>query len=130
MATTIRIADTVHPLHATKSNDDAPGYHVGADDGIYNMRDFTRTATGSSGVDRDGIFHMRGISRTFSRNSSKDKRGLGLKGGEKDGEPEDDDPGLRQSGDFKSRQVCSRLSFHSLVQSHFSCRLIFVGLPW
>ena len=105
MATTIRIDDTPHPLHPTKSDDNAPG-NVGLDDGIYNMRDFARTATASSGLDRDGIFHMRGISRTFSRSSSRDQDKRGLKGG--DGDPEDDDPGLLRSGDFKSKQVSIR----------------------
>lgn len=105
MATTIRIDDTPHPLHPTKSNDNAPD-NVGVDDGVYNMRDFTRTATASSGLDRDGIFHMRGISRTFSRSSSRDKDKRGLKGD--DGDPEDDDPGLLRSGDFKSKQVSIR----------------------
>jgi hypothetical protein len=112
MATTIRIDDTPHPLHVTKSNDNGPG-NVGVDDGIYNMRDFTRTATASSGLDRDGIFHMRGISRTFSRHSSKDKDKWGLKGDH--GDPEDDDPGLSRSGDFKSRQV----SIRNFIQLYF-----------
>jgi hypothetical protein len=68
----IRIADTIHPLHATKSNNDASS--TGFNDGIYNMRDISRT-------------------------SSKEKRSI------KFADAEDDDPGLRQSGDFKTKQV-------------------------
>ena len=100
MATTIRIADDAH---LNKADDDANG--VG--DGIQNMRDFTRTATNSSAIDREGIVNMRAVARTFSRSSLKDKRGV--KGDEKDVEAEDDDPGLRQSGDFKSKQVRPRI---------------------
>jgi hypothetical protein len=70
--TSIRIADTVHPLHATRSNGDASS--TGFNDGIYNMRDMSRT-------------------------SSRERRSI------KFAEAEDDDPGLRQSGDFKTRQV-------------------------
>jgi hypothetical protein len=70
--TSIRIADTVHPLHATKSNGD--GASTGFNDGIYNMRD-------------------------LSRSSSREKRSI------KFADAEDDDPGLRQSGDYKTRQV-------------------------
>ncbi len=102
MATTIRIAETTHPSHPNNTDENTATNPAVIEDGVYNMRSFTRTATGSSAADRDGIYNMRAITRTFSRSSSKDKRGF--KGGEK--EPEDDDPGLRQSGDFKSRQVC------------------------
>lgn len=101
MATTIRIDDTAHPLYTARSNDDVSS-KVGIDDGIHNMRDFTNTATSSSGVERDGIYNMRAITRTTSRSSSKGRQGL--KGVEKDAE--DDDPGLRRSGDFKAKQVC------------------------
>ena len=72
--TSIRIADTVHPLHISRSNGD--GTSTSFNDGIYNMRDLSRT-------------------------SSREKRSI--KFAEKDAE--DDDPGLRQSGDFKTRQV-------------------------
>ena len=102
MATTIRIAETTRPSHTNNAGDDTDSNPAVVEDGIYNMRGFTRTATGSSANDRDGIYNMRAITRTFSRSSSKDKRGF--KGGDK--EAEDDDPGLRQSGDFKSKQVC------------------------
>lgn len=106
MATTIRIAETTRPSHTNNADENTAANPAVVEDGIYNMRSFIRTATGSSANDRDGIYNMRAITRTFSRSSSKDKRGF--KGGEK--EPEDDDPGLRKSGDFKSKQVCGMLS--------------------
>lgn len=99
MATTIRIADTTRPFnaHPTDSEDESNA----VDNGIYKTRKFNRTASSSSQISDHGISNLRNLTRTFSHTSSKDKRGL--KGGEK--ELEDDDPGLRQSGDFKSRQV-------------------------
>lgn len=72
--TTIKIADTVHPLHATRSRGEG---------------------TGSSLY--DGIYNMRGLSRA----SSMERRSTRLS----DKEIEDDDPGLRQSGDYKHKQV-------------------------
>jgi KUP system potassium uptake protein len=75
--TTIKIADDVHPLHANRSRGE--GVTIGVQDGIYNMR---------------GV---------LSRASSMERRSTRL--GEK--EVEDDDPGLRQSGDYKHKQVCS-----------------------
>jgi len=72
--TSIRIADTVHPLHATRSNGEVS--NIGFNDGIYNMRDLSRTST-------------------------REKRSIRFA----DKDAEDDDPGLRQSGDYKTRQV-------------------------
>ena len=81
---TIRIAETVHPLHPTRSANDAA----------------------TSGID-DGIYNMRAVSRSSNRDRSRDRSGDRWTGrvatGEK--EAEDDDPGLRQSGDFKHKQV-------------------------
>ena len=77
---TIRIAETVHPLHPTRS----------ATDGI------------ASGID-DGIYSMRAISRSSTRERSRDRRPGRVGTGDK--EAEDDDPGLRQTGDFKHKQV-------------------------
>ena len=88
---TIRIAETVHPSHAARMDTDAAS--TGVSDGGHNMRAFSRTPT----REHDGIYNMRSLSRT----SSRDKRSL--KGTDK--EAEDDDPGLRQSGDYKTRQV-------------------------
>lgn len=74
--TTIKIADTVHPLYANRSRGEgaSSGY-----DGIYNMR--------------------AGLSRA----SSMERRSTKLS----EKEIEDDDPGLRQSGDYKHKQVRS-----------------------
>ena len=72
--TSIRIADTVHPLHATRSNGEVSS--IGFNDGIYNMRDLSRTST-------------------------REKRSIRFA----DKDAEDDDPGLRQSADYKTRQV-------------------------
>ena len=110
MATTIRIADTAHPSHNSRNDEDPPSSPAVVEDGIYNMRSFTRSPTGTSSADPDGIFNMRAITRTFSRSSTRDKRSG--RGSEK--EAEDDDPGLRQSGDFKSKQVCGNC-IHSIA---------------
>lgn len=72
--TTIKIADTVHPLHATRSRGE--GTSSGFNDGIYNMRGLSRASS---------------MERRSTRLSEK--------------ELEDDDPGLRQSGDYKHKQV-------------------------
>jgi hypothetical protein len=93
--TSIRIADTVHPLHATRSNGGMSG--IGFDDGIYNMRDLSRTST-------------------------REKRSIKFA----DKDTEDDDPGLRQSGDYKTRQVkpgSPKPAFG--YNSHVA-----LGLPW
>jgi KUP system potassium uptake protein len=74
--TTIKIADDVHPLHASRSRGE----------GV------------TSGV-QDGIYNMRGV---LSRASSMERRSTRLS----EKEVEDDDPGLRQSGDYKHKQVC------------------------
>jgi hypothetical protein len=72
--TTIKIADTVHPLHVTRS----------------------RGEVTSSGL-HDGIYNMRGLSRA----SSMERRSTRLS----EKEIEDDDPGLRQTGDYKQKQA-------------------------
>jgi KUP system potassium uptake protein len=76
---TIRIAETVHPLHHTRSATEAAT--TGREDGIYNIR---------------------AISRERSR--SRDRWSLRNGPGDSN-DPEDDDPGLRQTGDFKHKQV-------------------------
>jgi hypothetical protein len=91
--TSIRIADTVHPLHATRSNGEVPS--IAFNDGIYNMRDLSRTST-------------------------REKRSI------KFADAEDDDPGLRQSGDYKTRQVKAEKSKICIgYNSHVA-----LGLPW
>jgi hypothetical protein len=72
--TTIKIVDTVHPLHATRSRGE--GISSGFNDGFYNMRGLSRASS---------------MERRSTRLSEK--------------EIEDDDPGLRQSGDYKQKQV-------------------------
>lgn len=107
MATTIRIAKITRPIHATDSNDNADvvGGSTAVNNGTHRGHKMTRATSSGSEVGDDGIYNMRNLTRTFSRTSTKDKRGL--KGGIGERELEDDDPGLRQSGDFKSRQVRS-----------------------
>lgn len=79
---TIRIAETNHPLRLTRSGQDA----------------------NSSGIE-DGIFNMRAISRASTRERSRDRWSGRV--GTVETEAEDDDPGLRQIGDFKHKQVRS-----------------------
>ena len=101
MATTIRIDEAPHPLHPTRSDDSViSNGHI--DNGVRNMRDIRQTASSSSGIERDGIYNIRALTRTFSRSSSARRQEL-KKLDEQ--EPEDDDPGLRQPGDFKGKQV-------------------------
>lgn len=95
MATTIRINDTPHPLHTTRSNEDTR-----SGDGNHDLRDFMQTTSSSSRIKTDRIFDMRALTRTFSRSSLGGRRGTHK--GDKN-EAEDDDPGLRQLGDFQSR---------------------------
>jgi len=80
--TTIKIADTVHPLHATRSR--------------------VEGVSSSYNLNNDGIYHMRGLSRA----SSLERRSTRLS----EKEVEDDDPGLRQSGDYKHKQVNSTIT--------------------
>lgn len=85
MATTIRIDDTIRPTRTYTS------------------------ATASGGI--GGVYHLRNVSKSSlerrstgvrGRTGSADRRGL--KPGDNEA-AEDEDAGLRQSGDFKSRQV-------------------------
>lgn len=92
--TSIRIADTVHPLHATKSNADS--VTTGVHDGIYHMRDLSRASSREKRSMGDGIYNLRDLST-----SSRERRSIRFA----DGDAEDDDPGLRQTGDYKTKQV-------------------------
>jgi KUP system potassium uptake protein len=83
MATTIRIDDTVRP---TRSNTERTG--TGFGNGIYPYRSQSRASSNNRSI--------RG------RRGSLDKRSL--KSGDHEA-AEDEDSGLRQSGDFKKRQV-------------------------
>ncbi|KAH0534038.1 hypothetical protein FGG08_007363 [Glutinoglossum americanum] len=79
MATTIRIADTIHPTRSGGSS--------GVAGGVYSMRNV-------SGVSLER--------RSTRGRSSIDRRSL--RSGDNEG-AEDEDSGLRQAGDFKQRQV-------------------------
>jgi hypothetical protein len=88
---TIRIAETAHPLHPTRSNPEA----------ITSSTD-------------DGIYNMRAISRASTRERSRDR--WNVRSGEK--EAEDDDPGLRQAGDYKAKQVCQHFSLTMIILTY------------
>ena len=75
---TIRIADPAYPLHRTES--------VG--------RGSIPAAT------NDGIYNMRAISRASSRDGGRRSAKFDI-----ETEGQDDDPGLRQSGEYKTKQV-------------------------
>lgn len=82
---TIRIADTAHPAHPKRHDTDAISQY----DGVYSLRS--------------------PISRTSSRERERSRtRDLKL-------EAEDDDPGLRQAGDFKEKQVRTQTITHIYV---------------
>jgi KUP system potassium uptake protein len=83
MATTIRIDDTVRP---TRSNTDRTS--TGFGNGIYPYRSQSRASSNSRSI--------RGRRGSFDRRSQKS--------GDHEA-AEDEDSGLRQSGDFKKRQV-------------------------
>ena len=118
MATTIGFADNVHSSQEKK--DECPAVSsVAVDDGVYTHIP-RRTVTGrstSSEDNKDGIYNMREITRTFSRSTSHARNNIwNWKHGEK--EPEDDDPGLQRAGDFKQKEVFrGRLLFWLSYQS-------------
>ena len=79
MATTIRIDDTIRP---TRSNENGS----------------------SSGVN-NGIYYMRSVSRTsLDKRSSRGRKGS-IDHRSLHDPAEDEDSGLRQTGDYKQRQV-------------------------
>jgi KUP system potassium uptake protein len=85
MATTIRIDDTIHP---TRSHENTTA--TGGIGGVYHLRDVSR-----SSLDRRST-GTRGRRGSFDRRS--------LRSGDNEA-AEDEDAGLRQSGDFKTRQI-------------------------
>ena len=105
MATTIGFADDVHPSQEKKG--ECPAVNSPAVDDSTYTRIPRRTLTGrsiSSEDNKDGIYNMRDISRTFSRSTSNARNSAwNWKHG--DEEPEDDDPGLQRAGDFKQKEV-------------------------
>jgi KUP system potassium uptake protein len=85
--TTIRIADVPHP----RGGDDQ-AISSAIEDSIYRTRSFTRRDAAAA----DDIYNIR------SRSRSRDTRG----GAGTVTVVEDEDPGLRQPGDYKQKQVC------------------------
>lgn len=118
MATTIGFADDVHPSQE-KKGDDAVASTPAIDDSIYlhsPRRPLTIRST-TSEDNKDGIYNMRDITRTFSRSTSKARSNTwNWKRGDR--EPEDDDPGLERAGDFRQKEVFhGRLLFWLSYQS-------------
>ena len=107
MATKIDFADDVHPSHSQdKNGDNVVGNSTAGDSSIY-ARGPRRTATGMSTTSedgKDGIYNMRDITRSFSRSTSRGRTSTwNWKRGDK--EPEDDDPGLQRSTDYNQKEV-------------------------
>jgi len=97
--TTIRIADDVNPPRARNSQDE--GVAAGLGDSIYQMRPMSRATTNE--MSDDGIYNIRSVSRANNsrlRGTSTDRRSLNSSR-----DVEDDDPGLRREGDYKTKQV-------------------------
>lgn len=105
MATTIGFADDVHPTQADKGDDVAANTTPINDSTYITVPGRTMTGRSTSSEDnKDGIYNMRDVTRTFSRSMSKGKSTtLKRRSGGK--EAEDDDPGLQQSGDFRQKEV-------------------------
>ena len=104
MAATIGFADEVHPSQERKGELNAVSTSA-ADDSIYTRIPLRPLTSRSSNDDsKDGIYNMRDITRTFSRSTSKARSFTrGWKRGDR--EPEDGDPGLVRAADFKQKQV-------------------------
>ena len=118
MATTIGFADNVHSSQE-KNGEGVVISSSAADDSIYT-RIPRRTLTGrstSSEENKDGIYNLRDITRTFSRSASHARNNAwNWKHGDR--EPEDDDPGLQRAGDFRQKEVFhGRLLFWLSYQS-------------
>lgn len=102
---TIGFADDVHPAQG-ETPDGIEANNSAVDDSVYQRRPH-RTLTGrsiSSEDSNDGIYNMRDVTRTFSRATSKGRSSTwNWKRG--NNEPEDDDPGIQRSGDFRQKAV-------------------------
>lgn len=102
-ATTIGFAEKTHP---PDEKTDQVFTSTAVDDSIYT-RPFRRTITDKSSnseENRDGIYNMRDITRTLSRSHSKPRdESWNWKHGARD--PEDDDPGLQRAGDYRQKEV-------------------------
>ena len=105
MATTIGFADEVHPSQEKKGECNTVSSPA-VDDSVYTRiprRPLTSRSAGSED-NKDGIYNMRDITRTFSRSTSKSRSHTwNWKRGDK--EAEDGDPGLVRAGDFKQKEV-------------------------
>lgn len=105
MATTIGFADNVHPSQE-KKGEAVVASSPAVDDSIYTRipRRTLRGRSTSSEENKDGIYNMRDITRTFSRSTSHARNNtLNWKHGDRD--PEDDDPGLQRADDFRQKEV-------------------------
>lgn len=103
---TIGFADEVHSLQE-KMTEDATANPIAVDEtSIYNRlpkRTLTNRSN-SSEDNKDGIYNMRDVTRSFSRSLSRGRNTTwNWKRGDK--EAEDDDPGLQRSSDFRQREV-------------------------
>ena len=98
--TTIGFADDVHPPPKKTGDETVVSSTAIEEPGSSTLR---RTLTSKSAHD-DGIYNMRDMTRSFSKSTSKGRaetwnwrRG--------DNEPEDDDPGLSRPGDYAQKRV-------------------------
>lgn len=105
-ATTIGFADEVHPSQERKA-EDVTANSTAIDDLSIYTRPVKRTVTtrsSSSEENKDGIYNLRDVTRTFSRSLSKGRSATWNWKREGD-EAEDDDPGLQRSSDFRQKEV-------------------------
>ena len=109
-ATTIGFADDVHPSQE-KRGDEGKGNSTAIDDNSIYSRIPKRTLTSlstSSEDNKDGIYNMRDVTRTFtfSRSLSKGRSATwNWKRDDKEAEDRDDDPGLQRSSDFRQKEI-------------------------
>lgn len=107
MATTIGFADEIHPSHSQdKEAEDVTSTSAAIDDSIYTRvpRRTLTTRSSNSEDGKDGIYNMRDITRDFSRSFSKGRAATwNWKRGDR--EPEDDDPGLQRTSDYRQKEI-------------------------
>lgn len=113
MATTIGFADNIHPPNEKK---EGVVINTAVDDSIYTrpLRRIITDKSNNSEENRDGIYNMRDMTRTLSRSRSRarDESKLGTR------DLEDDDPGLHRAGDFGQKKLYhGRLLFWLAYQS-------------
>ncbi|MCJ1477674.1 hypothetical protein MMC13_006347 [Lambiella insularis] len=102
---TIGFADDAHPAQGHKP-DGVEANNSTVNDSVHQHKP-RRAMTDrsiSSEDNNDGIYNMRDVTRTFSRATSKGRSSnWNWKRG--NNEPEDDDPGIQRSGDFRQKEV-------------------------